>query len=172
MTLNSEIFSTGKFFLSASVYVKREASMWFTRNWWWIIAGPVALVMGSAWIPVLIFVALMLLCLLYPGVMMMVYFHYSLSPFARATLYSQCVILTDKALSRDFFPDDRFAQVPEPQSFLMTDIERVQIVGKYVFIKIYGGKDRLIAVPLSAIPDEQHIELDRWINGCGMDFAR
>lgn len=172
MTSTSEIFSTEKFFLSASVYMKREASMWLTRNWWWLIAIPVALVIGSAWMPVLIFVALMLLCLLYPGVMMMVYFHYSLSPFARATLYSQRVILTDKALSRDFFPDDRFAQVPASQSFLMADIEQAQIVGRHVFIKISGGKDRLIAVPLSAIPDEQNIGLCRWLNDCGMDFAR
>ncbi len=162
-------FKSNSFSLPTSIFTNRAAMRWLRRHLWWIIIPPMILIIASAWIPALIFVALMLIFLLYPAVTMMVYFHCTLSPYAQSTLYLQRITLASDGLTRIFISDERFSSVPENQQFAVSQIEYVELRNKNLFFKIKGGTDHYIILPLSAIPNEENTY--EIITSCGIDFA-
>ena len=104
--IRTETYSPGlKFFL------RRAASQWVGGNWWWLFAFPAILAIASPWSPVLLFIALMLVFLLYPGMTMIVYFQCMLSPYARDCVYRQSVIFSSEGLERMFYPDENYEWV-------------------------------------------------------------
>ncbi len=165
-------FTTEEFSLKPSVYMRRVGMHWLGRNWWWLFALPAALAIGSAWQPVLIFVAMMLFFLLYPGVTMLVYFRYSLSPFARATLYSQKVTLGADGIRQEFYTDERYERVPADNFFATDAVEYGDINDKLLIFKLRSGAGDLIMVPLSAIAEELRPHIESIVADCGITFAK
>lgn len=164
--IRTETYSPGlKFFL------RRAASQWVGGNWWWLFAFPAILAIASPWSPVLLFIALMLVFLLYPGMTMIVYFHCMLSPYARDCVYRQSVIFSSEGLERMFYPDENYAIVSENQKYTMTDIRRIELHDKYLLFIIKGGKYNYIIIPSEKLTDEDISSAETISNKCGIDFA-
>lgn len=168
---DNTIFTTEHFTPGSGYFIRHAASCWVHRNWWWLFALPIALAIGSAWLPVLIFVALMLVFLLYPGVTMIVWFHCMLSPFARAELYEQQVSLNKNGLSRHYFPDDKFSSVPDNEHYSIAEIAHIEFHSKHLMFILKGKSYGYLAVPLAAIPEEHRDNIADRMADCGIDFA-
>lgn len=137
--------TTQSFRGTPSGYVRRVASMLLLR-WWWAIAIPVAacavLAVNEA---VWLFVAMMLVFLLYPGLTMMIYFNYAFSPEAQRTLYEQTVTVSDKGITVHYL--DKGISL----DYVSADIKGIEFGNKDILIKLKEPRYNHISIPLSAI---------------------
>ncbi len=126
-------------------YVRRVAVMLLAR-WWWAVAIPVAacliLSMHEA---VWLFVAMMLIFLLYPGLTMMIYFNYAFSPEAQRTLYEQTVSVDNKSI------DINYIEKNISLSVNADDISGIEFNAKDILVKLKKPRYNHISIPLSAI---------------------
>lgn len=134
-----------------SAYVRHVFVAWLCR-WWWVWALPIAAcVVGACFDFVWVFVALMIICLLYPGLLMMIYFNYALSPEARRTLLPRRVTISDKPDITITYEDDR-----TPAEVIgAADVKDVEFGGSNVTITLLKPRYHHITVPVSAIPEEE-----------------
>ncbi len=97
-TVTTEIFRT-----KASTYMRIVLSRWLKHNSWWLVLPPLICVALAVTVSVtFIFVALIMVFLLYPMSMMIVYFNYALSPEVCAEMSPHRVTFTDCALTIDY----------------------------------------------------------------------
>ena len=94
MTVRTDIFSG-----TPLAYVRRVGVQILWHRWWAWLTPVVACFMAAAWEAVWIFVAFMLLFMLYPGLVLLVYYYYAFSPEALRTLEPRTVELTDGAIT-------------------------------------------------------------------------
>lgn len=171
MSSNLSEIKTEPYTAGLKYFLRRAASQWIGGSWWWLFAFPAILAIASPWLPILLFIALMLVFLLYPGVTMIVYFHCMLSPYARDCVYRQSVIFSSRGLERRFYPDDNYATVSENQEFATKDIQRIELHNKYLLFIIKGGKYNYIIVPAEELNDEDISAAETISHECGIDFA-
>ena len=140
--------TTAEFCGTPGAYVRRVAIAWAGR-WWWTMAIPVgACLIASAFRPVWIFVALMILCLLVPAVIAMVYYNYALSPEALQTLARKTVTVGDDGLTVTL------TETGKTVRYLRRDIRAVEDTGKTIVVKLRRPQYHHLAIPVDAIPAE------------------
>lgn len=132
----TEVFTPG-----ATSYMSVLARRWVTHNLWWLIILPLAPAVAAIFEPVWLFVALMITFLLYPGVLMMVYYRYALSPWSRLAVYSQRVIINGRNVSREFVPEEKWPSVPQVQA-LKLDTKRVPVKSGRFMVGSLEGHSR------------------------------
>lgn len=129
-------------------YVRRIMSMWFGR-WWWTMAVPVLVCVAlSAVNAVWIFVAMMILFLLVPGIIAMVYYNYALTPRASMALADRTVTLRAKSLVV------RMVDSGKEEVYTPTDIRSVEDSGKRLIVRFHKPQYSHIAIPMTAIPED------------------
>ena len=114
-------------------YSRRLALIWLGRNWWLIVL-PVAacLIVGMhdwRWLVV----AFALLLIVWPGILMIVYFNHALTPEARKAILDKKVVENpDGSLSVTYLPsaDPDTPAPPEPEHIPVSEIRRVEYTGK------------------------------------------
>lgn len=115
-------------------------------RWWWAIAIPVAacciLAINEA---VWLFVAMMLIFMLYPGLTMMVYFNYAFSPEAQRTLLEQTVTISDKQITVNYI------EKKQSVTYTANDVQGVEFGSKVILVKLKHPRFNHIAVPINAI---------------------
>ncbi|MBO5053107.1 MAG: hypothetical protein J6C44_02585 [Muribaculaceae bacterium] len=134
--MSTEVFTPG-----ASAYMTRVARRWLSANLWWVIALPAAMTIASLWESVFIFIALMVTFLLYPGVLMMVYYRYALDPWSRLAVYPQQITVNGNTVIRSFIPSDNFPNVPDTQHLTVKTGSRPYRSGRFMVADI-DGKSR------------------------------
>lgn len=145
--------ATDVFTGTPSGYVRRVGLALLAR-WWWAWLLPVAACCVAATVEaVWIFVALMLVCLLYPGLVMFIYMNYALSPEARRTLLPHTVTLAPDGLTVNYH-DDR--NTP-PETFTREDITSVECGRNDIVFHLRTPRYHHIAIPVHAVPEaERH----------------
>lgn len=157
-------FTTEKFRLTPSAYVSVIMGRWLVRNAWVFVLLFVGTIVGAfAAGPVFLYVGLMLLFLVFPTVLMLVYFNYALKPEARAAISPCHAVLSDEAVTIIHESDEDnvtpvFDDITVPYSSVR-DIrgsrERlVLIVGKHI--------DDVVIIPVKAFGDDKRA-LNRFI---------
>lgn len=129
-------------------YVRRVAVMWLWRRWWVWALPVVACCVAAVWWPVWIFVALMLIFLLYPSLMMMIYFYHAMSPEAQRALLPQSVTVSNNGITVDYH-DER--KTPS-EIFKREEIMSITSGKNGITVRVRGPHYRHIYIPASAFP--------------------
>ena len=142
-----------------SAYVRRVFVALMAR-WWWAWLLPPAVCFGAAlhdaaWA----FVGFMLLFLLYPGMLLFVYYHYAFSPEAVRTLRSRTLTVSRKKLTVTYTGD----RPPAPETYTDADISDVETGRDTVVFYLRRPAHHHIAVPMSAVGDN---EKERFLRLC------
>ena len=136
------------FRLSASDYVRRAGLRWLGR-WWWAWALPAAVMLAMAFADaVWLFVFFMVVCMLYPGLVMMLFYHYALSPEARRSIEEHTVTADRSGLTLAF-DNPRLQPVTYPYSA----VTGVAVSRRFLVIDLDKPRYNHIAIPVSALPD-------------------
>lgn len=162
MTVRTDIFSG-----TPLAYVRRVGVQILWHRWWAWLTPVVACFVAAAWEAVWIFVAFMLLFMLYPGLVLLVYYYYAFSPEALRTLEPKTVELTDGAITVTYHGERHI----EPQTITSADIKSVEV--GYKAVTIYFKKPRYshISIPLDAVPDGQRAEFLTLCENLAPDLA-
>lgn len=132
-------------------YVRRVAVMWLIHRWWaWLLPVAVCCV-AAAWEPVWIFVALMLIFLLYPSLMMMIYFYHVLSPEAQRSLLPHTVTVCVNTIVVDYH-DERNTQ---SDRYSRNDIHSVETDGSGITVRLKHPRYAHIHIPVAVIPQAE-----------------
>lgn len=138
-------YTTQPFRGTPSKFVRRVAAMWLGR-WWWAVTIPVVacciLAINEA---VWIFVALMLVFLLYPGLTLFIYINYAFSPEAQHSLYEQTVTVDEKSIKITYTEKNNII------SYSVNDISGIEYNSDHVLVKLKKPRYNHISIPLSAI---------------------
>ncbi len=125
-------------------------------RWWWAVLLPMAvLVVAGSYDRRWLVVAFGAMCVLLPGLLLLAYYHYALSPEAVRAIMPQRATLTDNALIVRYYPVD-YADarpsgwVPEPRTILRRDVVRCSDMGTYTTIELRGNE--MIEIPCAALP--------------------
>jgi hypothetical protein len=140
-------YTTSQFHGTPSGFARHVGAMWLGR-WWWVVTLPIVLCLllsinEATWL----FVTLMLVFMLYPGLTMMVYFNYAFSPEARRTLYEQTVTVTDCKITVSYIEKNYTAD------YGVNDVVGVEFNSKHTLIKLKHPRYNHIAIPLTAVDD-------------------
>ena len=162
MTVRTDIFSG-----TPSAYVRRVGVQLLWR-WWWAWLTPVAACfVVAAWEAVWVFVGFMLLFMLYPGLMLMVYYYYAFSPKALLTLQPKTVELSDGTMTVIYCGERHI----EPRTYTRADIKSVETGRKTVTGYFRKPRYSHLSIPLSAVPDSQRTDFLTLCDNLAPDLA-
>lgn len=151
-------YTTQPFCGTPSSYVKHVGGMLLVR-WWWAVAIPlIACLILSLHEAVWLFVAMMLLFLLYPGLTMMIYFNYAFSPEAQRTLHEQTVTVTEKHITVTYTEKNRTLNLTA------NDIAGIEFNSKHTLIKLKTPRYNHLAIPATAIDEDKKEEFYRLLS--------
>lgn len=141
--------TTALYAIPGSRYVRHAMAGVLGRYWWaWALPVAIGTLAAVLFDHVWFFAVLMLVCLLYPGLLMFVYIHYAFSAQAVSTTLPHTVTLTDKGL------DVRFPDHPKFDCrYSVADIRDVSTGATEVVFKLSRPRYHHLAVPLDAVAD-------------------
>lgn len=134
------MITTSVYRLPANLFANTIMKRWVSRNWWIPILPTLLFVILGIWVNFsFIYVALMILLLVFPTVLMMVYFTYALSEAGRKHILPCKVSLNhDGNMILKYYPFNYEEDKPAP--FIKEEIvdvgtlESITITGKYILI--------------------------------------
>lgn len=148
---NAASITTAPFTGTPSAYV-RHVGLQLLWRWWWAWAIPVAACfIAACFEAVWAFVGFMLLFLLYPGLVLLVYYRYAFSPEAVNSLQPRTVTITDKSLTVTYTGERRIA----PRTYTAKDIKGVETGRGHVVFDFRRPPHHHISIPLDAVPEGQ-----------------
>lgn len=157
--------ATQPFKLPRSAYERYVAARWLRSRGWWIIGVPIAAAAGVGiatsdlrWI----FIALIYIFIIAPGIIAMAYFRYLLTPEARLTaLLKRLTITPGKCISVHYetAPDDAdvdadatAAPLPPDETLPWEDVTAIRSTGRYFVIEMRPTPyPKFIIIPRQAI---------------------
>lgn len=138
--------TTDVFRATPGSYVRRVMGMWCGR-WWWTMALPIVVCAALTLVePMWLFVAMMILFLLVPGVMSLVYYRYALTTEAMTAIQEKTVTVGEKALTM------HLCESGKEKRIAAADIVSVEDTGRTLVVRLKGGRYNHLAIPVSAIP--------------------
>lgn len=163
--------TTNEFALTPGVYATRMAYMGIWRLALPLGVALLAILFCALWRWEFIIVALALLLIIFPTVLMLTYFTMAAKPMAIAAVYTQTVSLTPNGIMRTFYPDERYNDVPEPQTFQLDSVSQVEISDKYMILKIISNGTVLIIIPQHAMSQQVRENFISTLQQFGIVFA-
>lgn len=154
---------------SSSEYMKRLFAIFMTENWLWFLLPVVVLLSLSLVNLKFILVALMVLFVVFPMVLMFLYFNYALTDEARLSISKTNIKLKDEVLSinRLFISDDNSCnlqqkdyinKVLEERDYSWKDLKGM-LVGKWGIALRYKKRYWLLLIPDAAFGDDNQRSL-------------
>lgn len=119
--------------ISSATYSRRLATIWLDRHWWLIVIPVAACLIAGMYDWRWLVIAFALLLIVWPGILMIVYFRYALTPEARKAILDKTVVKNpDGSLSITYLPptDPDAPAPPAPEHIPATAIRRVEYTGK------------------------------------------
>lgn len=161
----SEAFAPG-----IATYVRRIIPIWMAHHWWLGLV-PAALLIASLWWTVCVFIALMVIFLLYPSVLMMVYLSYATSRRAMQWIYTRRVSIDNAGFEIKYFAEEGFKQTPDDARYKWSDVSHVTFSGKYVIAHLSANSYDLIPLmPTKAVVADTD-RLKDMLTALGIEFA-
>lgn len=130
-------------------------------GWWWALAvllSAMAMAGMADWRWWL--AALAVICVLMPGLAMLAFYHYALSPEAVRAIMPQRAVIADGVMMVIYYPLDYTSPhpggwVPEPRTIAPADVKHCYDQGQYTAIELKDGE--VIEVPLHAQPRDMNL---------------
>ena len=104
------------------------------------------------------FVALMLIFLLYPGLVMFVYINHAFSPEAQRTLYEQTVTISDSGIQINYIDKNNSVR------YDVNDIAGVEFNANHTVVKFRKPRYYHIAIPMSAVDEASQPQMLELLN--------
>lgn len=133
--------------VKSSVYANRLLTIALSRLWW-VAALPIAVLFVLSLSEIrFLFVAFMLLLIVFPGVLAMVYFRWALSPEIAVRTIPQRITRGDDGFTIEYQPqpDDRFT--PPRENISKEEIVQVEDTGKYTTIFLTSSPYSIVIIP-------------------------
>lgn len=150
-------FKTETFSCPTGQYMRTITGMWLWR-WWWLlliplcVSGYMAITLDVAFA----FAALMIIFIIYPTILMIVFFAYVTTPEALIATRSKTFSLDDNGITINFVEikiDDEHSQTLPPRFISWDEVTRYELIGKGIRLFLTGSRYRFIEIPYPAIPD-------------------
>lgn len=145
MTISTDVFRG-----TPSSFVRRVGTqmLW---HWWWAWLTPVAACfVAAAWQTVWLYVGFMVLFMLYPGLLLTIYYYYAFSPEALATLEPKTAEVTNRSLTVTYCGERDI----ERQCYSPAEIKSVETGRKAVTIYFVKPRYSHLTIPLDAVPED------------------
>lgn len=176
--MNVKAPTTAIFTISPGTYVRTVLSIWASQWWWAILIPPAAFAtLGAAFNPAFCYIALMLLFLIYPGVLVIIYFNYALTPEARAEIIPHRLTFRHESISIEYFKsktdnDGNKIFILESQSTVKaSDIIDIAHTRTKTILRLQSRRIRIIIVPYTASANSLNTEIDDIIDSY-IDFKK
>lgn len=132
-------------------YVRVVARRWLAR-YWWLLAMPLLVSMvGAIWRWELAVVALMLVLLVYPFVLLIVYFNYALTLRARREILPHRIGLEGDRLTIAVIPDDEHPHRLPDEAIPLARISAMYPYRDYCVIEVGSGVGDLLILPAISV---------------------
>lgn len=154
-------FTTNEYSISANNYIKSVLWMVLGR-WWWVPAFLVLLSLILSMVNIsFIYVALILIFIIFPTTLMFIYFHQSTTQESRIAILKKTLTIDNNGICIKFAPIERIKYVGDeeqmekvvPKSIYIpkSDVKRVVDMGAYIKIYLNGGRYKFIIIPFNEI---------------------
>lgn len=152
------------FCVKPAIYVRELMSIWMWK-YLWLIALPliVFIVLGcydTRWL----IVALMMLMIVLPGVMLIVYFNFALTPDTARRTLPQSISVSDSGINLTYLPHPESGYTPEAEHVTFADIKAIDDTGMYLILRLRQSPYSIIILPASASGAKE--TLQSWHNFC------
>lgn len=152
--------------ISANIYFKAIISHWLGR-WWWIIILPIAVqvIMATSNITFL-YTAFMTLFLIYPPLVMFLYYNHALSPLSRDNTLLKEVAITDDSIELNFLQEDDDQRTKTISSTHITweHVTGIEYTQQQFNFKLNGSNYQLLILPYSAITTDERQTLATYLS--------
>lgn len=139
--------TTSTFRITPAQYVRTATGIWMARGGWlWFLPAVAMLCAGFAdWR--FFIVALALICIVYPGVMMLVYFNHALRPEAAFATIPHRVSFSPDGIDIEYFPPDDTVKCPPSRHIPISGISTAEDTGSSVILTLRSGRYDFILIP-------------------------
>ena len=146
--------------INAEKYFKAIMLQWL-GTWWWAIALPIAIQAFLAFSNIaFLYTSFMTLFLIYPPIVMFLYYQHALSPLSRTNTLSKRAIISDDGIDIIYHHEDENTNAPllKPEHITWDSVTGAEYTQQYFVLKLNGSKYQLFLIPYSSInPDDQQI---------------
>lgn len=143
------------FALAPRTYLNKLAGEWLSRNWLLLSAPFVAVLIWTMFDIRAVYVALILIFLLYPMGLTLVWFNYALSPQSIKTISNKRMSISDEGVSITYLPkNEEKTSSLRGEFFSWQEISGYEISSKHIIIKTGDRLDNRIIIPFDAISDD------------------
>ena len=143
------------FAIAPRTYLNKLAGEWLSRHWLLLAAPFVAVLVWTMFDIRALYVALILIFLLYPMGLTLVWFNYALSPQRIKTISHKRMSLSDDGVSISYLPKNEEETSPlRYECFTWQEISGYEITSKHIIIKTGRSLDDRIIIPFEAMDDE------------------
>lgn len=147
----------------ASDYIKEILSQWLGK-WWLVIAVPIILQLAMSLYNVLfIFTAFMTIFLLYPPILLFVYYFYALSPNARDFITMKSLVIDDNGINICFINEENFS-ITSVKQIDWTEISSIKYTSNRLIFILKSNNYQLLILPYSSIIQEDQQTLATFLN--------
>lgn len=151
--------STKPYKLSADSYFKTILSLWM-RRWWWLVLLPVcAQLVMSLYNIAFLYTTFITIFLIYPPILMFVYYCYALSPVSRfSIMYKHLEIVADGVSVVFDKEEDDDVKVQPSKHYGRDEISNVFHYNENILFQLSSGRYHIIVLPHSATESPQQLE--------------
>lgn len=132
--------------------------LWLADHWLALAAVPVVcLIAGAVFDLRFVFVALILIFLIMPGIVFTVYFYYGLSPECRFSLLPHRMIIDCTALTVDYISDDDDRQPRAPETIDWSQLTFIDTAPDKIIMQYGSSRYSLIIIPRTAFENDEDL---------------
>lgn len=153
------VIITNSYKVSVNSYFQEVLMIWL-GHWWWLVALPlIAQMLLVAFNIAFLYTALITVFLIYPPLLMFVYYYHALSPVSRLSTLYKHIEVTDIGLSIVFEPEDEAdCNIQSPQYIKWSEIAYVSYSKKYFILHLTQSKYQVILIPYTATNSLRQLE--------------
>lgn len=150
---------TDQYKISADRYFKIILSLWLER-WWWVVLLPVCAQLVMALFNVaFVYTTFITIFLIYPPILMFVYYSYALSPISRFSILNKHIEITDVGISVIFDKEnDDDINIQQPKHYRWDEISMVFFHKENILFQLSSGKYHIIVFPCAIAQSPQQLD--------------
>lgn len=143
--------TTEEYKISAEKYFKAIITQWLGQ-WWWIIALPIIVQIVLSFNNIaFIYTAIMTLFLIYPPLLLFLYYQHALTPQSRYNTLLKTVAITDIGIDLNFIQADENTPIIKPVLISWDTVTGVEFSRHYFALKLNSSNYQLLLIPYSAV---------------------